>query len=288
MNYLQQILKQILSEARKTRATETDVIDAIKKRYEVWINYTADEEGTGRGKRLVQPVAYGLSKSGNPVIRAFQPMGDSKTKSPGWKLFRLDKITSWQTLPKRHFPEPPLTQYMVNGKFNPNGDGSMSEVYVIADFEGSKTRYEKGGLKKYNELRKQQKKGEDPYADLRKNIEKSVMATPEVMKRIEMSRQPKRDWSLWDKQEEPNQTSAEQMKAVKDFGNNNNTTTLNPVVKTNSTTQEPTTTQQQKQNIDVNNNNYNQISKNGPVLKNNIKTTPEENLDNNEENNSEE
>ena len=64
------------------------VMDAIKKRYEAKITYAGDENGKGSGVRIIQPVAYGLSKAGNPVIRAFQPFGDTTTKVPHWKLFR--------------------------------------------------------------------------------------------------------------------------------------------------------------------------------------------------------
>ena len=168
----------------KESVEQNRVIDAIKKRIEIRVNYSSDDDPKGRGERIIQPVAYGLSKSGNPVVRAFQPFGDTKTKVPHWKLFRLDKFTQWKPL-KRHFEEPPQFPYQTDGKFNPNGDKSMSEVYIIADFAGSKDRYERGGLKKYNDRRKAEKIASDPYYELRRNIQNSYMATPDVLKRVQ-------------------------------------------------------------------------------------------------------
>ena len=83
-------------------------------------------------------MAYGISKAGNMVLRAFQPYGDTKTKTPHWKLFRLDKIENWDILWKRRsFDEPP-GQFTVDGEYNPNGDKSMSTVYLSANFQNSR------------------------------------------------------------------------------------------------------------------------------------------------------
>lgn len=177
--------------------TPQNIIDAIKKRYEVKIAYSADEEPKGKGERIIQPVAYGLSTAGNPVIRAFQPYGDTKTKVPHWKMFRLDKITSWKGFPKRKFKEPP-GDYTADGKFNPTGDKSMSEVYAIADFEGAKTRYERGGLKKYNDDRM----NATPLGKLKRNINKSIKPknTLDIVKKNIETERPKNTnyWSIYD------------------------------------------------------------------------------------------
>ena len=82
MNYAEQILKDILTE----EANLNSVTDAIKKKYEVELTYNADDDPKGSGKRIIQPVTLGHSKSGNLVLRAFQPYGDTKTKIPSWKL----------------------------------------------------------------------------------------------------------------------------------------------------------------------------------------------------------
>lgn len=205
------------------------VIDAIKKRYEVRVNYKSNDDNEGVGERIIQPVAYGLSRSGNPVVRAFQPFGDSKTKVPHWKLFRLDKFEQWRPLKKRKFEEPPQFPYKTDGKFNPNGDKSMSEVYIIADFVGSKERYEKGGLKAYNDKKKQELANADPNYKLRQNVGKSIKATPDVMKRV----------AEWNKDKPSFMTdylrnnNNKEMQQVNNFGNENSIQSSGPIMKKN-------------------------------------------------------
>ena len=152
------------------------MVDAIKKRYEAKITYKADNDPKGSGERIIQPVAYGTTKAGNPVIRAFEPYGDTKTKVPAWKFFRLDRITSWKALRQNKFSEPPADQWRMSGakgKFNENGDETMAEVFLVADFKGTKARYERGGLAKYNANRTARKKQDNPLHDFERNIEKS-------------------------------------------------------------------------------------------------------------------
>lgn len=112
------------------------VNDAINNTYEVMINYKSKGQNKHTGLRLIQPVAYGLTKAGFPVIRAYQPFGDTTTKSPSWKFFRLDRITSWQPIKAKVFMAPPGTkQELAMGKFNTNGDKTMSTVLNIAKFK---------------------------------------------------------------------------------------------------------------------------------------------------------
>lgn len=172
MDFLEQIFQELLTEEART----VDVVDAIKKRYEAKITYKADNDPKGSGERIIQPVAYGTTKAGNPVIRAFEPYGDTKTKVPAWKFFRLDRITSWKALRQNKFPEPPADQWRISGaegKFNENGDETMAEVFLVADFKGTKARYERGGLAKYNANRTARKKQDNPLHDFERNIEKS-------------------------------------------------------------------------------------------------------------------
>lgn len=124
----------LLEEVSVTRAN-----DSINNTYEVEINYHSKGEDVATGKRIIQPHAYGLTKAGNPVIRAFQPYGDTTTKIPSWKFFRLDRISSWTPYPDRPFTQAP-GNFSVDGEFNPNGDNSMSMVYNIANFGDEKTK----------------------------------------------------------------------------------------------------------------------------------------------------
>jgi hypothetical protein len=125
-SYAENILRSILLE----EVNQADVIDAIKKRHSVSITYDADNSSVGHGQRIIQPVAYGKTKAGNLVIRAFQPLGDTKSRVPSWKTFRLDRINDWKPDNSKSFDEPPSNY----GLLNPNGDDAMAEVYLVADF----------------------------------------------------------------------------------------------------------------------------------------------------------
>lgn len=267
------------------------VADSIKKRYEVEIDYDADDgDAKGKGRRIIQPVAYGLSKGNNPVIRAFQPYGDTETKVPHWKMFRLDRIKQWKPFKNRKFTEPPQEQWGgknvgdIYGKYNPNGDKSMSTVYLVADFEGAKSRYQKGGLEKYNAQRRQKRQEEDPLYSLRQNVKNSVMATPEIMKRIELSqREKEKKANRRNQMLKPNFMSSKEMSTIKNFGDNNDTQTEGPINKNNIETSN--INQPVKQQTS-----YKNVQNNGPITKNSNNTSAElENAYNNtnseEENN---
>lgn len=181
MDYLIGIVNELLTES----ANVNNVHSSIKQRKEAEIYYYDAEDPDGSGKRIIQPVAYGLSKAGNMVVRAFQPYGDTKTKVPHWKLFRLDKIRSWRTLWKRTFSEPP-GQFAADGKFNENGDKTMSQVYLVANFEPSRkfNRGETGnGLRDYNAKRQAAAIERDPLYKFKQNI-KNSQTTKDVSNRV--------------------------------------------------------------------------------------------------------
>lgn len=279
------ILRQVLNEA----ATPQQVTDAIKKRYEVKIKY-GDNKEKGGGQRLIQPVAYGTMKgTGNPVIRAFQPFGDTKTKVPHWKMFRLDKIEDWKPLRNRHFDDPSKGQFAkgkfnvtgAEGTFNPNGDKSMDQVFIVADFEGAKQRYNTN-LKKHNDEVNAKKVEQDPLYNLKRNIKNSIKGDPEIMKRVaEWEKEQKRK----KEKQTPNQQSSEEMASIRSFGNDNTVQTSGPIVKGNTETQAVV---QQTPKKDE----YQKIAQNGPVFKQQTEEpteTGEENKEediNNEENGS--
>ena len=126
MNILLEIYNKIfLSEAV---ANVASVTDAIKGRYGVTINYKGDpKHGVAPGPRTIQVYVYGLTKAGNPFIRAYQPYGDTASRVPSWKMFRLDRIIDWKPTFAIFNKPAPL--------FNPNGDRSMSVVYTIVNFK---------------------------------------------------------------------------------------------------------------------------------------------------------
>jgi len=112
-------------------ASIDSIIDSIKKRKRVIIYYDGDEPG-GKGLRIVEPVCYGYSKAGNPVLRAWDLEGAShraylgEKPLPSWRLFRVDKIITYkETLEKFNEPRP---------NYNPRGDKSMTRVIINAVF----------------------------------------------------------------------------------------------------------------------------------------------------------
>lgn len=108
-----------------------DIIDAIKNHHIVTITYNGpDSDKGGSGKRMIYPFVYGKTTAGNDAIRAYQPTVDSgkmpapnpesfSGHHPAWRLFLVDRITSWQD----HTKDPEYT--MRNGKRRP-------ERYIIS------------------------------------------------------------------------------------------------------------------------------------------------------------
>lgn len=247
MDYLNGIINGLLIES----ANVINVTDAIRQRKEAEIYYEADDDPSGNGKRIIQPVAYGLSKAGNMVVRAFQPYGDTKTRVPHWKLFRLDKIQSWKTLWKRTFSEPP-GQFTADGKFNEKGDNTMSKVYLVANFERSRqfSRGERGqGLNRYNKLRQQAALEKDPLYKLKQNIAKS-QTDDAIKKRAEKYKSP-----------EAMSYARGNDEYIKDMGRVNNDSSLIP--QTSGAIEKGNTKYQDEFSSDDNVN----VENNGPVMK---------------------
>ncbi len=78
------------------------VADAITNKDVVFIYYSGDET-INRGYRTIEPFTLGVSTAGNVVLRAWQQAGATDSGNPasrpndeipGWRLFRLDGITS--------------------------------------------------------------------------------------------------------------------------------------------------------------------------------------------------
>lgn len=225
---------------------QDSVIDAIKKRHPVLLTYEADENGKGGGGRMVQPVAYGLSKAGNPVVRAFQPYGDTTTKVPHWKLFRLDKIKEWKAYKNNKFQLP--------DGYNRNGDDGMSEVYITSNYDVS--RYEKSGLKRYNDERHSKAVEKDPFHDFKRNIKRSIdgMNFDYIRKNVE-------NWQKSKAAQEfrGNGSSVYDMSVANNFGDDNTTETTGVVMKGNNQASNDNT---QKYEPD-----YSKALMNGPVYK---------------------
>lgn len=129
MSIFSEIVDELLNESVDVKSLN----NSIDRTYNVTITYRG-EDGEHTGPRLIQPVAYGTTKVGFPAIRAFQPNGDTNSRVPSWKLFRVDRIESWDPHPDQVFDEPPGFDQIQLGQFNPNGDDSMAQVFKIASF----------------------------------------------------------------------------------------------------------------------------------------------------------
>ena len=113
-------------------ASIESIINSIRNKNRVIIYYDGEEPG-GRGLREIEPVCFGYSKKGNPVLRAWDLEGAShrgfkgEKPLPSWRLFRLDRIMS--LTPTGNNFETPRPNY------NPNGDKSMNRVIINAKFD---------------------------------------------------------------------------------------------------------------------------------------------------------
>jgi predicted DNA-binding transcriptional regulator YafY len=112
-------------------ASRDQIYNAIRDRRVCVIYYEGDEPG-GRGLRVIEPVAFGLSKKGNAVLRAWDREGAShraylgKKPLPSWRFFRVDKINFIR--PTQETFDTPRPNY------NPNGDRSMERMFINAVF----------------------------------------------------------------------------------------------------------------------------------------------------------
>ncbi|NBU82602.1 MAG: WYL domain-containing protein [Flavobacteriaceae bacterium] len=113
-------------------ASIDQITDAIRKRRVCVIYYNGDEPG-GKGLRVIEPVCFGYSKKGNPVLRAWDKEGAShraylgKKPLPSWRFFRVDKMEFIRPT-QETFNEP-------RPDYNPNGDKSMERVLINAKFD---------------------------------------------------------------------------------------------------------------------------------------------------------
>lgn len=109
-----------------------EISNSIKNKNIVTLYYDGDDNG-GKGLRVIEPFCYGVSKAGNAVIRAWEREGASYTAQkgeqplPGWRLFRVDRIGSYNFDPRQNFTEP-------RPQYNPNDKG-MTSIKLCAKFD---------------------------------------------------------------------------------------------------------------------------------------------------------
>lgn len=114
--------------------TSGDVSRAIKNREAILITYDDETSKAQKGVRYIEPYVFGTTKTGNPCIRAYQYWGSTRRGVPKWKMFRLDRISSWRPTGENFELEPKARGWAAQA-YNNNGDNSMSEVYMTVDLK---------------------------------------------------------------------------------------------------------------------------------------------------------
>jgi hypothetical protein len=133
---LYSLLENIILEAVNTSLVDNAIEKKQRVRiyYDPKINRTPEEEDKNLvGYRNIETYVHGLSKGGNPIIRVYQLNGVTETDSPGWKTFRLDRITQWRPYPS-FFYVPISERDSSVPKYNQDGDRSMIRIYKQAKF----------------------------------------------------------------------------------------------------------------------------------------------------------
>lgn len=125
---LNDVLKTLILEI----ASIENVGNAIDRKKVVSIYYDGDTPG-GPGLRTIEPVCLFVDKrSGNTNLTAWEREGASHKVAvgdgvlPGWRLFRMDKILSWNPTGEE------FTQ--MRPGFNPGGDKRASKIIYITKF----------------------------------------------------------------------------------------------------------------------------------------------------------
>ncbi len=126
--------KRLLTE----NVADTQILDAINGKYNVNITYDDYPDANPAvppSKRYIQVYNLAETKAGNKAIRAFQIFGGSKTtpKNGAWKIFRIDRIRSWQPTNVR-FAQPVSNLSPSIPKYNDQGDRAMGRVLNKVDF----------------------------------------------------------------------------------------------------------------------------------------------------------
>lgn len=151
LTHFRQLLKEGVS--------ENVVVDAIQKHKIVYIYYAGDNT-IMKGYRTIKPMVLGYTKSNEAkkrgenymLLRAWEVAGnsDSQKKYPdekgrmqyGWRLFRVDKITSF--LPTGKIFSTEEGKFPDIESYNPN-DSQMQNIVAAVELVGDKAKTTKRG-----------------------------------------------------------------------------------------------------------------------------------------------
>ncbi len=114
------------------------ITTSMKKRIVNKIFYAGDNTEQ-KGWRSIEIFAYGRNRSGNDIIRAWQREGVTDTPNgngvdplrnkPGWRVFRVDGITSFQNSIQTFTADAATCQAR---KYNPH-DSDMATIYYSVE-----------------------------------------------------------------------------------------------------------------------------------------------------------
>lgn len=124
MTLFEQILDEAFSVIYGPPSTKK-INNAIDHRNSAIIRYRTKGKDEHTQQRTIFPVAYGVNKKGNQVVRAYQTGGDTTTVKPGWKFFRVDRILSWYNMRNTKFD----MRMLVNLGYNRDGDNLMTKLF---------------------------------------------------------------------------------------------------------------------------------------------------------------
>ena len=166
------------------------IIDAVNNRHVLKIYYAGDET-INRGWRTIEPYAVGAHKdSDNIVIRAWQQAGatdsgrapNKKNEGlPGWRLFRLDGITSAYDFPNKKF-----AKNGVRDGYRKDGEDKYMKSVIAAVVAGSDNMaVDLQGISSYTEpdVIKTKLSRFDPQGEKFKNFYDASENQEEVIKR---------------------------------------------------------------------------------------------------------
>lgn len=131
MSLLEEILENI--DLITEDVDVASISDAINTMRPVYIKYNSGGKNKATGRRLIYPVAYGVSSAGNQVVRAFEEQGDTDSSVPAWKFFRVDRILWWRTVKdkNRSFKDKELVGLNKSGK-----DKGMVQIFTLSPLCG--------------------------------------------------------------------------------------------------------------------------------------------------------
>lgn len=190
------LIFDLIEEQNVIKTTKTKPIaDAIKNRNKLTFYYTGPRKGkesVKSGMRVkVEPVALGLSKKGNLILRAYvQPPSATKTgfAKHGWRTFILGRMNNVQ-----------ITDEIFNEKrpgYKEGPDGSMTTTYVTTDWTKNPKTKKVDKPKDLSvksiepSIEKPVSKIEKPEPEVKPTTEPEVKSTIEPTPEVKPSKEP--------------------------------------------------------------------------------------------------